>query len=139
MTLIKEKRWDCVANKVERKWNDDIFNDEKKKKKICWAYYLADDYIGEGKGIGFLWANKCDDDAEKDDYYCKFAKECHAELVTGPGKNWDENIIDPDTSAEKFKECDGIIYIPRITEIWLTKLRTRTKIASSVGQRLWRS
>ena len=108
MTLIKEKRWDCVANKVERKWNEDIFND--KKKKVCWAYYLADDYIGEGKGIGFVWANRCDGDPEKDDYYCKFADECHAELGTGPGKNWDENIIDPDTTAEMFKDCYAIIY-----------------------------
>ena len=58
MTLIKEKRWDCVANKVERKWNENVFND--RKNKVCWTNYLADDYIGEGAGIGFVWANRCE-------------------------------------------------------------------------------
>lgn len=105
MTLIKEKRWDCIANKVERKWNDDVFED--KKDKVCWAYYIADDY---GPGTGFIWANKCVGDPEKDDYYCKFAEECHAELGTGDGDVWSDNVKDHDTSAEMFESCDAIIY-----------------------------
>ena len=105
MTLIKEKRWDCIANKVERKWNDDVFED--KKDKVCWAYYIADDY---GPGTGFIWANKCVGDPEKDDYYCKFAEECHAELGTGDGDVWSDNVKDHDTSTEMFESCDAIIY-----------------------------
>jgi len=102
-TLIKEKRWDCIANKVERKWNENVFNDI--KDRVCWTYYLPDDW---GYGRGWVWSNECG--GENEDYYCKLATECHAKLGTGPGNKWFENIIDHETTAEMFQDCDAIIY-----------------------------
>ena len=106
-TLIKEKRWDCIANKVEKKWNDAVFDDDEKP-KVCWAYYLADNYGYDSPG--FVWANRCKNGTLEDDFYCKLAESCHAELVTGPGDEWHENIMHFDAAAEKFEDCDTIIY-----------------------------
>ena len=105
-TLIKEKRWDCIANKVEKKWNDAVFDD--KKPKVCWAYYLADNYGYDSPG--FVWANSCKNGTLEDDFYCKLADSCHAELITGPGSEWYENILDFDATFEKLEGCDTIIY-----------------------------
>jgi len=106
VTLIKEKRWDCIANKVEKKWNEAIFEDA--KPKVCWAYYLADDY-GYGSP-GWVWGNQCQGKPDTDDYYCKLADVCHATLGTGPGNAWSENIIDHETTATMFEDCYAIIY-----------------------------
>ena len=105
-TLIKEKRWDCIANKVKKKWNDAVFDD--KKPTVCWAYYLPDHYGYDSPG--FVWANSCKNGTLEDDYYCKLAESCHAELVTGPGSEWYENIMDFNATSQKFEDCDTIIY-----------------------------
>lgn len=59
LTFIKEKRWQCVENKVANIWSPELFQSRSAKKpKVCWAYHL--DYQSDwGNYYGWVWANPC--------------------------------------------------------------------------------